>query len=184
MAAAFLALLAILVLLAIVAPPTKSDQPAVATAVPQGEFEPVWTAGPRGDGTLPSPAVHQSRTSTPAASAPATGPPSARLVPKSEPVRLPAARAAVPAALATGTASWWNSFGPGIYAALPGYIAGTHVTIRVCAGARCVVAPVTTSCGCFVGTPQERIIDLSRDAFARLADPALGLVTVTIEREP
>lgn len=79
-----------------------------------------------------------------------------------------------------GRASWWASFGPGIYAALPGYVAGTDVRIRVCAGDRCVVSNVITGCQCHVGTPDERIVDLSRDAFARLADPSLGLVSVTV----
>jgi hypothetical protein len=79
----------------------------------------------------------------------------------------------------TGLASWWD-IGSGLYAALPGYVAGTHVTVIVCAGSRCLTLPVVTSCQCLVGTASARIIDLSRDAFARLAPLSQGLVEVTI----
>jgi hypothetical protein len=84
-----------------------------------------------------------------------------------------------------GTASWWASFGPGIYAALPGYVAGTRVTIRVWSGELHVDAPVITSCQCFVGTPDERIVDLSPGILAALGlDPGRGLYPVAIEVLP
>lgn len=82
-------------------------------------------------------------------------------------------------------ASWWASFGPGIYAALPGYVAGTHVTIRVWSGELHVDAKVITSCQCFVGTPDERIVDLSPGILRALGlDPGRGLYPVAIERLP
>jgi hypothetical protein len=82
----------------------------------------------------------------------------------------------------TGIASWWASFGPGIYAALPGYVAGTRVWIRVWSGSLHVDARVITSCGCFVGTPDERIVDLSPGMLRALGlDKARGLYQVTVE---
>jgi hypothetical protein len=126
------------------------------------------------------------RSLSPVASAPATVSPSARLA-TSVPVRIPAQTER--AVATTGIASWWASFGPGIYAALPGYVAGTHVTIRVWSGthpapdAPFVDAVVITSCGCFVGTPDERIADLSSGILRALGlDQARGLFRVTIER--
>jgi hypothetical protein len=95
---------------------------------------------------------------------------------------VPAARSGTRVA---GTASWWSSFGPGIYAALPGYVAGTHVTIRVWSGELHVDAPVITSCGCFVGTQDERIVDVSPGILAALGlDPGRGLYPVSIEVLP
>ena len=80
----------------------------------------------------------------------------------------------------TGIASWY-SVGSGIYAALPGYVAGTHVSVRVCSGGRCVGGiPVVTSCQCYVGTPGARVIDLSEDLFAKFADPSVGLLEVEV----
>jgi hypothetical protein len=94
-------------------------------------------------------------------------------------------RLADAAVTTTGVASWWASFGPGIYAALPGYVAGTRVTIRVWSGKLHVDAPVITSCGCFVGTPQERIVDLSPGILVALGlDPAKGLYPVSVEYLP
>ena len=82
--------------------------------------------------------------------------------------------------LLTGLASWWD-IGSGIYAALPGYVAGTHVSVRVCSGGRCVGGiPVVTSCQCYVGTPGARVIDLSEDLFAKFADPSVGLLEVEV----
>lgn len=84
----------------------------------------------------------------------------------------------------TGVASWYDD-GPGMYAALPGFVASTHEWASVCAfgGERttCITVPVVTSCQCYVGTPHARLIDLSPDAFARLAPLSQGLVRVTVE---
>lgn len=87
-----------------------------------------------------------------------------------------------PAAV-VGTASWFDA-GPGHYAALPGYHAGTVVRLVVCGSegdrSTCLTVAVVTSCQCYVGTPSERIVDLSRDAFAQLAPLSRGLVRVSI----
>jgi hypothetical protein len=113
-----------------------------------------------------------------------TGSPLVQVAPS---VRRPNVAAGItePRAGITGTASWWASFGPGIYAALPGYVAGTHVTIRVWSGKLHVDAPVITSCQCLVGTPDERIVDVSPGILAALGlDPGRGLYPVAIEVLP
>jgi hypothetical protein len=79
----------------------------------------------------------------------------------------------------SGVASWFNSYGPGLYAAVNSYRFGDpRYTVRVCLqdGSKCVVVVVRDYCQC----PGNRIIDLSRDAFSRLADPSVGLVPVTV----
>jgi hypothetical protein len=145
--------------------------PAIVPATASGDVRPVGVPAPSASsahtrcGALPEPCETAAR------------PEGSGLSMAEHPIVL-AARSGTRVA---GTASWWASFGPGIYAALPGYVAGTHVTIRVCAGSRCVVSSVITSCQCLVGTPDARVVDLSRDAFARLADPSRGLVPVTVE---
>ena len=54
--------------------------------------------------------------------------------------------------------------------------------VRVTAGNRSVVVALTDWCQCYRGEDRERIIDLSRSAFAALADPSRGLVRVTVDR--
>jgi hypothetical protein len=79
----------------------------------------------------------------------------------------------------SGVASWFNSYGPGLYAAVNSYRFGDpRYSVRVCLqdGSKCVVVVVRDYCQC----PGNRIIDLSRDAFSRLADPSVGLVPVTV----
>lgn len=190
-----LAVLLLLLVLGIWFPAhTQGDQPAAASRIPASEFEPVGSVGSLSGQSTPG-APLQARTPSPdpitasdrvlarANEAP-TGSPLVLVAPS---VRRPNVAAGVtePRAGITGTASWWASFGPGIYAALPGYVAGTHVTIRVWSGELHVDAPVITSCGCFVGTPDERIVDLSPGMLAALGlDPAAGLYPVTIERLP
>lgn len=84
----------------------------------------------------------------------------------------------------SGPASWYGA-GRGFYAAIPGYIAGTVVSVVVCTfpngAANCHTFPVVTSCGCLRHTKDERVVDLSPEAFA-LFEPDLqrGLVRVTI----
>lgn len=82
----------------------------------------------------------------------------------------------------TGTASWWNSFGPGIYAALRPDLGSKGDLVIVCGGApfHCVTAPVITSCKC-LGPNSERLVDLSRDLFAEFADPSRGVVRITLQ---
>lgn len=127
---------------------------------------------------------------SPSPSPVATATPGRGLTPGRTPI--PSARVTVPIVLAArsgtrvaGTASWWASFGPGIYAALPGYVAGTRVWIRIWSGDLYVDAPVITSCQCFVGTPDERIVDVSPGILRALGlDPGRGLYPVTIEVLP
>jgi hypothetical protein len=79
----------------------------------------------------------------------------------------------------SGVASWFNSYGPGLYAAVNSYRFGDpRYSVRVCLqdGSKCVTVVVRDYCQC----PGNRIIDLSRDAFSRLADPSVGLVPVTV----
>jgi hypothetical protein len=79
----------------------------------------------------------------------------------------------------SGVASWFNSYGPGLYAAVNSYRFGDpRYNVRVCLqdGSKCVTVVVRDYCQC----PGNRIIDLSRDAFSRLADPSVGLVPVTV----
>ena len=79
-----------------------------------------------------------------------------------------------------GTASWYD-VGPGLYAAVPSYRFGDQTyPLNVCAGERCVQVTVRDHCSCFVGTSRERVIDLSADAFRRLAPLSRGLVRVTL----
>lgn len=81
-------------------------------------------------------------------------------------------------AIESGIASWWDSFGPGLYVALPGYVDGSTVRVRVCAGSRCVVAPVITQCGC----PNHRIADLSLGILLALGlDLSRGIYVVTLQ---
>lgn len=78
----------------------------------------------------------------------------------------------------TGIASWYDA-GPGLYAAVPTWRWGDEpYRVRVTAGHRSVVVTVLDFCGC----PGGRVIDLSADAFARLAPLSAGLVRVTITR--
>jgi hypothetical protein len=202
-----LAVLLLLLALAVVAPPTRSETPVMATAVPQSEFSPLSVvlpssvgsatvakrrAGPDAPGynpALPSPDAKAVSDRVLARANETPNPSSKRRVALPPATAKPSPASIVLAARSgtrvAGTASWWASFGPGIYAALPGYVAGTHVTIRVCAGDRCVDAPVITSCQCFVGTPRERIVDVSPGILRALGlDPGSGLFPVTIERLP
>ena len=78
----------------------------------------------------------------------------------------------------TGIASWFDA-GPGLYAAVPSWRWGDEpYRLRVTAGDRAVVVTVGDFCGC----PGGRVIDLSADAFRRLAPLSVGLVRVTVTR--
>lgn len=81
-----------------------------------------------------------------------------------------------------GEATWWYSFGPGIYTALRPDLGSKGDLVIVCGGApfHCRTAPVITSCAC-LGPNSERLVDLSRDLFAEFADPARGVVRVVIQ---
>lgn len=86
---------------------------------------------------------------------------------------------------ARGIASWFASYGSGLYAAAgPALRTGQWRgrTVTVCANGRCVSGVrLIDWCQCLKGQGnRERLVDLSRDAFSRLADPSLGLVTVEV----
>lgn len=85
----------------------------------------------------------------------------------------------------SGTASWYRA--SGLIAA-----AGPELrrwlgkgwrgsVVQVCAGS-CVTVTVSDWCQCYRGERRERVIDLSDDAFSRLAPLPTGLVRVTVRR--
>jgi hypothetical protein len=75
-----------------------------------------------------------------------------------------------------GLASWYDD-GAGLYAAVPGWQWGdTPYKLRVCHEGRCVTVTVRDACRC----PGSRLIDLSRDAFRRLAPLSVGVIVVTV----
>jgi len=86
----------------------------------------------------------------------------------------------------TGLASW---YGPGDGVATP-WCTWTYrhdhgcgsVLIRSLDTGMAAVAPVIDFCSCYVGTPQERIIDLQLGVVGALGlDPAQGLYRVSVE---
>lgn len=90
------------------------------------------------------------------------------------------------AAIIAGTASYYNDpNASGLYAAVPSWHFGDHrYSLKVCRQdqpSRCVTVTVRDFCQCYVGTSKERIIDLSPEAFKRLAPLSAGLVHVFVE---
>lgn len=83
-------------------------------------------------------------------------------------------------AIASGIASWYDN-GPGFYAAVPSWRFGDRsYRVRVCRGddaVRCVEVRVGD---CLCGRT-DRLIDLSADAFRRLAPLSFGVLVVTVE---
>jgi rare lipoprotein A (peptidoglycan hydrolase) len=83
---------------------------------------------------------------------------------------------------ATGRASWYAARGN--VAAVHSWRRGDEpYRVRVCAS-RCVNVTVADWCQCFIGSSRERLIDLSDDAFRKLAPLSVGLLRVTVVRLP
>lgn len=81
-----------------------------------------------------------------------------------------------------GQATWWDSWGPGLYAAIRPDLGSKGDTAIVCGGQpfHCLTLPITTTCAC-LGPGSGRLIDLSLDAFRSFADPSAGVVHVTVQ---
>lgn len=86
-----------------------------------------------------------------------------------------------PSALTVGVASWYPA--PEGHASAPfGHWHMNPVAVRVWRGDKYVTVEVIGFCQCYVGTDDERIIDLSRTDFAKLGDPILeGTIDVELE---
>ena len=90
----------------------------------------------------------------------------------------------------TGKATWYccsAGWRGQAVVALPGALGGHYDAppaarfVTVCAD-RCVVLPVVDYCGCYWGTANQRVADLSSEAWAAVTDRGLsaGVVTVTL----
>lgn len=77
-----------------------------------------------------------------------------------------------------GSATYYND-GPGFYAAVPSYRWGDPTyQVLVSYQGKSVVVTVRDHCGCYVGSADERVIDLSPAAFEALAPLSRGKITV------
>jgi hypothetical protein len=93
----------------------------------------------------------------------------------------------------TGTATWYccsAGWQGEAVVALPGALGGHYdsppaaLYVTVCAD-RCVRLPVADYCGCYWGAANQKVADLSPEAWAAVTDRGLsaGVVTVTVQFE-
>ncbi len=181
------------------------EQPYAYAPVPRSQIAPV----PTPEGGQQARAVLDTTTPASGAASPSAAPPrppSARTAATGGPSRPDdthvgvsepriAATAATPAPSAPsgsgsmaagpairGVASWWDSWGHGLYAAAGprlrvGQWLGEIVTVCSVDTGRCLAVPITTSCQC-LGT---RLVDLSLDTILGLGlDPARGVFEVEV----
>jgi hypothetical protein len=99
----------------------------------------------------------------------------------------PAVEGDIGTALVGGKATWYDdgsgyygAAGPVLREALGGDPAFRGQTVRVCAD-DCVLVRLTDWCACGDRGGVPTLIDLSPDAFARLAPLSAGVINVTIE---
>jgi hypothetical protein len=144
------------------APPSAAHAiPAVSSAGASGNLEPLSGAPSKDSGTSPSPT---------------TG------------MRPASAKAPLPALVRSGIATWYRDTGldgDALYAAMPEYRFGqTPYLVAVCSfddgRSRCLTVPVLDACQCYVGTADERLIDLSPEAFRWFAPLSLGKIRVEV----
>jgi hypothetical protein len=90
----------------------------------------------------------------------------------------------------TGKATWYcctAGYTGQAVVALPGALGGRYDpppaarSVTVCAD-RCVVLPVADYCGCYWGTANQKVVDLSPEAWAAVSDTprSRGVITVTV----
>jgi hypothetical protein len=104
-------------------------------------------------------------------------------------MRPASSKAPLPALVRSGIATWYRDTSleaDAIYAAMPEYRFGqTPYPVSVCTfdegRSRCLTLYVLDHCQCYVGTEDERLIDLSSNAFRWFAPLSLGKVTVYVE---
>lgn len=153
--------------------------PSVWHPLSGGEFQSLTTGSvvPSQYGAvLVTPSTTATLPSTP--TPPKSGP---SATPRPTPTTRPAGGIGDTAGALRGQATWYDD-GPGLYAAagpklralIPGYL-GRYV--EVCARGVCLRLRLVTSCWC---VPNSRIVDLSPEAFSRLAPLSQGIVSVSV----
>jgi hypothetical protein len=63
---------------------------------------------------------------------------------------------------------------------------GEPALVQVCGEDRCALLPLVDTCECFVGTPDQRIVNLSHAAWRLVTDAPLetGLLHVEVDISP